>query len=241
MDDTLYSSKVGIAQIVRRNIDSFLVKICGFSSEEAPVLRADLFRTYGSSLAGLRALGHDVDADDYHSYVHGSLPYDSISPDPKLRELLNSIAQTKIVFTNSDRNHATRVLDRLGVRDCFDAVVCFETLNADASGSAPVVLKPSIEAMRTAVNASGFEPRRTLFLDDNERNIAAGKAAGLRTALVGKTVKTNEADYVVESIINLRKAIPEIWRGEQRIEAAKMVHNSRSEMDSALTTTSVEA
>src|SRR5438128_1767127 len=33
------------------------------------------------------------------------------------------------VFTNSDEAHAEEVLHRLGLQDCFDGVICFETLN----------------------------------------------------------------------------------------------------------------
>ncbi|GJU31131.1 suppressor of disruption of TFIIS-like protein isoform X2 [Tanacetum coccineum] len=50
-----------------------------------------------------------------------------------------------------------------------------------------------------------------LFLDDNARNIAAGKAVGFRTVLVGKATKTKEADYALEKIHNLMKVVPEIW------------------------------
>ncbi|PQQ09334.1 uncharacterized protein Pyn_10207 [Prunus yedoensis var. nudiflora] len=63
----------------------------------------------------------------------------------------------------------------------------------------PVVLKPSMEAMEIALRVAEVDPRRTLFLDDNVRNVAAGKAVGLRTVLVGKTVKSKEADYVLRT------------------------------------------
>ncbi|KAF2284170.1 hypothetical protein GH714_019735 [Hevea brasiliensis] len=96
LDDTLYSSKLGIAEALRKNIDDFLVEKCGFPENKASRLRVELFKTYGSSLAGLRALGYDIDADDYHSFVHGRLPYDLIKPDSQLRNLLRSITQRKI-------------------------------------------------------------------------------------------------------------------------------------------------
>ncbi|KAK9933354.1 hypothetical protein M0R45_020554 [Rubus argutus] len=114
LDDTLYSSSLGIGQALKKNIDDFLVEKCGFPESKASTLRVELFKKYGSSLAGLRALGYDIDADDYHSFVHGRLPYDRIKPDPQLRNLIRSISQRKIIFTNSDRNHAVTVLDRWG-------------------------------------------------------------------------------------------------------------------------------
>ncbi|KAJ9154321.1 hypothetical protein P3X46_027672 [Hevea brasiliensis] len=245
LDDTLYSSKLGIAEALRKNIDDFLVEKCGFPENKASRLRVELFKTYGSSLAGLRALGYDIDADDYHSFVHGRLPYDLIKPDSQLRNLLRSITQRKIIFTNSDRMHAIKVLKRLGLEDCFDQIICFETMNPNLSKSTspdefPVLLKPSMDAIKIAVHAADVDPRRTLFLDDNARNVAAGKAVGLRTVLVGKTVKSKEADYVMENVNKLAQVIPEIWvigknNGDQSI------NRTRSELDSILETTPVGA
>ncbi|KAF2284169.1 hypothetical protein GH714_019734 [Hevea brasiliensis] len=104
----------------------------------------------------------------------------------------------------------------------------------------PVLLKPSMDAIKIAVHAADVDPRRTLFLDDNARNVAAGKAVGLRTVLVGKTVKSKEADYVMENVNKLAQVIPEIWvigknNGDQSI------NRTRSELDSILETTPVGA
>ncbi|KAI5352355.1 PREDICTED: salicylic acid-binding 2 [Prunus dulcis] len=53
----------------------------------------------------------------------------------------------------------------------------------------PVVLKPSMEAMEIALRVAEVDPRRTLFLDDNIRNVAAGKAVGLRTVSLNKVFR----------------------------------------------------
>ncbi|KAG2727533.1 hypothetical protein I3760_01G161000 [Carya illinoinensis] len=245
LDDTLYSSKIGLAEALRKNIDDYLVEKCGFPESKASNLRYELFKTYGSSLAGLRVLGYDIDADDYHGFVHGRLPYDLIKPDSQLRNLLRNITQRKIIFTNSDRNHAVKVLDRLGLKDCFEQIICFETMNPNLSKSTrpdeyPVLLKPSMDAMKIALDVADVDPRRTLFLDDNVRNVAAGKDLGLRTVLVGKTLKSKEADYAVENVKDLAHAIPEIWvsgmnGGDERIGRTK------SEIDSILAITAVGA
>ncbi|GFZ08852.1 haloacid dehalogenase-like hydrolase (HAD) superfamily protein [Actinidia rufa] len=276
---SITSSSIGIGEATKRNIDDFLVEKCGFPETQAKILRVELFKTYGSSLAGLRALGYDIDADDYHSFVHGRLPYDSIKPDAQLRNLLRSINQRKIIFTNSDRIHATKALDRLGIRDCFEQIVCFETLNPNLAKSTrpdefPVVLKPSLDAFRIAIDVAEIDPRRTvrrqacfscrincencdgdrdrrlslndvlfsflfcfqLFLDDSIRNVAAGKAVGLRTTLVGKSVKIKEADYVLETVNSLAQAIPEIWLGE-----GQRMNRTRSQIDPILATAPVGA
>ncbi|XP_020595057.1 uncharacterized protein C24B11.05-like [Phalaenopsis equestris] len=173
LDDTLYSPNLGISQALRKNIDDFLAIKCGLPAEQASSLRIELFKKYGSSLAGLLALGYKVHPDEYHSFVHGLLPYENIRPDSQLRELLLSIPQTKIIFTNSDRKHASRVLERLGIEEeCFHKIICFETLNPELFDTTPepatvcqppvVVLKPLIAAVEAAVHIAGFEPRRTV-------------------------------------------------------------------------------
>ncbi|XP_054822105.1 suppressor of disruption of TFIIS-like [Prosopis cineraria] len=245
LDDTLYPTNTGIGESLKKNIDDFLVEKCGFPETKASSLRIELFRTYGSSLAGLRALGYDISAEDYHSFVHGRLPYDSIKPDIQLRNVLCSIKQRKIIFTNSDRIHALKALDRLGISDCFEQIICFETMNPHLPESTrpdeyPILLKPSPDAMKIALNAANVDPRRTLFLDDNVRNVAAGKAMGLHTVLVGKSMKCEGADYVVESVHKLTQAVPEIWTSRNDGEH-KRIQRTKSELDTILATTAIGA
>lgn len=71
------------------------------------------------------------------------------------------------IFTNSDRVHAMKALDRLGITDCFEQIICFETMNFNLSKATrpeeiPVILKPSMEAMNIAIEAAKVDPRRTV-------------------------------------------------------------------------------
>lgn len=79
------------------------------------------------------------------------------------------------LFTNSDRAHMKRALERLGVDEAvFDDVVCFETMNPHlfgeareeerAAGGEPpvVVLKPSVDAIVAGLRVAGTNPRRTV-------------------------------------------------------------------------------
>lgn len=106
-----------------------------------------------------QAIGYDFNYDEYHGFVHGKLPYENVKPDPVLRSLLVNLPYRKIVsgdhdlmyhvmlsgyvdwwwppflsgnaqiFTNADKIHAVKVLSRLGLEDCFEGIICFETLN----------------------------------------------------------------------------------------------------------------
>jgi hypothetical protein len=53
LDDTLYPGDTGIGLALKRNIDEFLEAKLGVTAERAAAMRVELFRTYGSSLAGL--------------------------------------------------------------------------------------------------------------------------------------------------------------------------------------------
>ncbi|CAA2964313.1 suppressor of disruption of TFIIS [Olea europaea subsp. europaea] len=118
----------------------------------------------------MQAIGYDFDYDEYHSFVHGRLPYENLKPDPVLRSHLSSLPIRKVVsalsqrfflfnteeykctnvflqninvivfieeqiFTNADEVHAIKALQKLGLEDCFEGIICFETLNPTHKGT----------------------------------------------------------------------------------------------------------
>ncbi|XP_002967383.2 uncharacterized protein C24B11.05 isoform X2 [Selaginella moellendorffii] len=249
LDDTLYPFSLGIAEACRQNIEEYMVDKLGIDKSIATDLGQTLYRCHGTTMAGLRATGYNFDYDDFHNYVHGRLPYDLLKPNPELREMLLSMPQRKYVFTNADKNHASKALHRMGLEDCFDTVICFETIMGHegtdmikkATGKdkrvgrqslkmvesstsvavvckpeanntvAAIICKPSPEAMKRAVEIINVDAKRALFFDDSPRNIAAGKAVGLHTVLVGNVTKCEGADYAIANIVDARKEVPIIW------------------------------
>ncbi|XP_068334334.1 uncharacterized protein C24B11.05 [Pyrus communis] len=184
---------------------------------EVPRMCLDLYREYGTTMAGLKALGYEFDNDEFHAYVHGRLPYDVLTHDLVLRNLLLSMPQRKLIFTNADRAHAAQVLNRLGLEDCFEGIICFETLNPphNLDDESPILCKPSVKASEAAIRIANVDPKKTIFFDDSARNIASGKAAGLHTVIVGSSVLVPGADHALSSIHNIKEALPEIWEGEE--------------------------
>jgi len=57
-----------------------------------------------------------------------------------------------------------------------------------------------------------------IFFDDSVRNILAGKQIGLHTVLVGKSQRLKGADHALESIHNIREALPELWEEAEKAE-----------------------
>ncbi|XP_034689247.1 uncharacterized protein C24B11.05-like [Vitis riparia] len=253
IDDTLYPLSSGLSAQITKNIQEYMLQKLGMEEDKISEMCALLYKHYGTTMAGLRAIGYNFDYDDFHSFVHGRLPYELLKPDPVLRSLLLSLPIRKVVFTNADKGHAARVLNRLGLEDCFEGVICFETLNpinkssvseaehgselgSSGTGSAgicdinhllsvgsvlprtPIICKPFTDAFEEASKIAEIDPRKTLFFDDNFRNLQGGKSVGLHTVLVGSSHKTKGADYALESIHNIREALPELWEANEKSE-----------------------
>ncbi|KAK9157276.1 hypothetical protein Scep_003850 [Stephania cephalantha] len=130
MDDTLYPMSSGINLACRMNIEEYMLRYLKMEESQVPRMCLELYKEYGTTMAGLKALGYEFDNDQFHAYVHGRLPYDNLKPDPTLKNLLLSMPQRRIIFTNADKAHSTQVLKRLGLEDCFQGIICFETLNS---------------------------------------------------------------------------------------------------------------
>jgi putative hydrolase of the HAD superfamily len=262
LDDCLYPLSTGLAAGCLKNIGDYMLERLGIEEGKISDLCKLLYKNYGTTMAGLRAIGYDFDYDEYHSFVHGRLPYENLKPDPLLRSLLLSLPIRKLIFTNADKVHAAKALSKLGLEDCFEGVICFETLNpthkntvsddeddiafmgshlSSATNSSieifdiisyfaspnndglvlpktPIICKPSEDAIERALKIANINPQRTLFFEDSVRNIQAGKRVGLHTVLVGTSQRTKGADYALESIHNIKEALPELWEAEKRSE-----------------------
>lgn len=245
LDDTLYPVTSGIGLDVMKNIQAYMVEKLGIEKSISLELCILLYKQYGTTMAGLRAVGYQFDYDDFHSFVHGRLAYEKLKPDPVLRNILLSLPIRKAVFTNGDKLHASRALKRLGIEDCFERVVCFETLNPTTSPApaldnkvkifdimkhlanpepgvelpkSPIMCKPSIDAMLHALKLANINPKTTIFFDDSIRNIQAGKQIGMHTVLVGTSERVKGADHALESLHNMKEALPELWEEAEKDE-----------------------
>ncbi|CAA6663676.1 unnamed protein product [Spirodela intermedia] len=229
LDDTLYPLSLGINSACRENIEEYMLNHLNIDRELIPKLCLELYKEHGTTMAGLKALGYEFDNDEYHK----------LKPDPVLRNLLLSMPQRKY---NADQNHAAIVLSKMGLEGCFEGVICFETLNPAAPltdnktleisveppsgcGSLPplppkskILCKPSVEAMEAACQIAGIDPKKTIFFDDSPRNITSGKSVGLHTVIIGSSAPVPGADLALESIHNIKEALPEIWEDVDQLE-----------------------
>lgn len=175
MDDTLYPREQGLMRLVQARINAYVVEAVGLAPQEAAVLQRQFLDEHGTTLAGLMA-NYTIDADHFLHDVH-DVPLDGVEPNPRLAERLKSLPGRCYVFTNGARAYAHRVLERIGVADCFDGVFAIE--------DGDLTPKPAPSAFRRVIERFGFEPRSAAFFEDTPKNLEPAKALGMATVLIG--------------------------------------------------------
>ena len=175
MDDTLYPRDQGLMELVQARINAYVVEAVGLDPDSARVLQRQFLDEHGTTLAGLMA-NYTIEPEHFLHDVH-DVPMDGLEPNPALRDQLLRLPGRRFVFTNGAREYAGRVLDRLGVTDCFDGVFAIE--------DADLTPKPEPSTFRRMIRTFGFEPRSAVFFEDTPRNLEPAKALGMATVLIG--------------------------------------------------------
>lgn len=200
LDDTLYPSACGLWQAIGDRIIAFMTNRLDISAQKANELRQDYFQAYGTTLNGLR-IHHNVDPMDYLNFVH-DVPIESfLQPNPELREMLTNVVQKRVIFTNASRDHAERVINRLGIEKQIDQVIDIIALDFHN--------KPEPSAYSRALTISGEnDPSACLLVDDRSRNLIPGGAMGMTTVLVGEDDPDPNIDFHINIITQLTRIVP---------------------------------
>ena len=126
------------------------------------------------------------DIERYLAYIHPESEADELDADENLRPLLTSIDMPKSILTNSPREHAERVLEKLNVADQFESIC--DIRDCDFKG------KPYESAYRRALEKCGHTIGDTLFLDDQRKYIDGYTALGGNAVLVGEADETSDSN-----------------------------------------------
>jgi putative hydrolase of the HAD superfamily len=201
LDNTLYSEKCGIFDLIDERMNEWLISNLGVAESEVEEFRYKYFRKYGTTLRGLM-LHHNVNPYDFLKYVHDVPVQDFLKTDEELRNSLDSIRCRKIVFTNSDARHANRILDTLGVRDLFEKIFDIEAMQ--------FVPKPNPEPYQLVLNYIAEAPNDCLLIDDMERNLQPAKQMGMQTILIGDGKPVDDAHHSIANIKELSAVLQQI-------------------------------
>ena len=133
-------------------IDEYFIHHLSLSPEDASRLHLRYYKDYGLAISGL-VKHHKVDPIEYNRKVDDALPLDDfITPDPRLRKLLEDIDRTKVkpwLFTNAHVTHGMRVVKLLGVDDLFEGITYCDYTKL------PLVCKPYEEMYDKAEQEAG--------------------------------------------------------------------------------------
>jgi putative hydrolase of the HAD superfamily len=164
LDNTLYSIRYGLEENVSRRIRKFLAAWMGVSEEEAMAERRKGITHYGTTLEWLMGEKKFTGVEEYYSFVHPEGEVDALKPDPELREFLSGLPYPKAILTNSNREHADRVLSRLELGDIFTHIFDMRWNNLKG--------KPRPDVFRRVLAVLEKTPEEVLFIDDYPKYIA---------------------------------------------------------------------
>jgi putative hydrolase of the HAD superfamily len=102
----------------------------------------------------------------------------------------------KVIFTNAPRSYALRVLDLLGIGDCFELVFSVE--------SAAFHAKPSVRGFQRLLKSIKARASDCIIMEDTLSALMTAKRLGMRTVWVTKKLqKPNFVDYRINSVLAL--------------------------------------
>ena len=171
LDNTLYCADSGIFAQIERRMTDYVMAFLKLPREEAYARQKALYRQYGTTLNGLMR-EHGASPEDYLHYVH-DIDLSCLQADADLAGAIEKLPGHRFVFTNGCRDHAARILERLGMTALFDEIWDIRSMD--------FLPKPQIEAYRSVVKASGVACEQAAMFDDIARNLVPARALGMTT------------------------------------------------------------
>lgn len=174
LDNTLYPQSTHLFDQVDERIRIYTARLLGVEEPEAQRIQKQFYHEHGTTLRGLM-LEHDVDPDDFLSFVH-DIDHSVIPPDPALCAAILRLPGKKYIFTNGSRRHAEAVAQRLGFANHFEDI--FDIIAAN------FLPKPERQTYDLFVQRFGILPGAAAMFEDLSKNLIVPKTIGMTTVLV---------------------------------------------------------
>lgn len=195
LDNTLYPSSNGLMQHLDLRIGNFFEETFKLSPEDSLRLRRQYYSEFGTTLRGIQHHHGDVDTESYLRYVHDLAFEDFLIADALLDAALGALPARKIVFTNSPREYAERVLASLGIAHHFERI--FDVRFFD------FVCKPDPSCYERVLDELGIEGTEAIMIEDMAKNLPPASHLGITTILLQAPDQPADlADYVVPDVLS---------------------------------------
>jgi putative hydrolase of the HAD superfamily len=231
LDNTIYPASSGLMQSIDRRIGEYVQRVLGIDEEEALRLRRQYYAEFGTTLRGLRHHHQHIEIEHYLQYVHDIALDAFLVSDQHLDAMLAGLHVRKIVFTNSPREYAERVLDILGIAHHFERIFDVRYFN--------FVGKPDPECYAQVLRELQVAGRETMLIEDTAHNLPPAARLGMTTVLVDERGKPARlADYVVPDVLRAveiaqRLAAPALPAARPRRLRAGLEHAPSRAIDGA--------
>ncbi len=195
LDNTLHDAQKKIFPVINQKINQYICEKVKINFTEADLLRQKYWDNYGATLEGL-IKHHNIDPTEFLEETHTLTNLkELVVPMPDLIEVLSSINEQKILYTNAPRNYANKVLEICKVEDCFDGVCSIEDCN--------FLAKPSAISMKIFLKK--YKIKSACFVDDVKKNLETANQFGLST--IWLTNEKESPSYIDKKISTLKDLI----------------------------------
>ena len=196
LDDTLHNASAHIFPVMNRAMTQYIMDELELNETTAHQLRQHYWRVYGATLKGLMR-HHGVDAYHFLQKTHAFMDLPNMVIQVKrLRSLLKRLPGRKCVFTNAPRDYEIRVLEIMGIADCFVLVFSVESTQFHA--------KPSVRGFQMLLKTLKISPKDCVMLEDNLPALMTAKRLGMKTIWVTKKrYKPNFVGHRINTVLAL--------------------------------------
>jgi len=174
LDNTLYPSSCDLFAQIDVKMTAYVGRLLGLPRDEARKLQKQLYHKHGTTLAGLMS-EYGIAPKHFMDDVH-DIDYSPVPHSPALVQALEALPGRKVVYTNGSRDHALRVLDRLGTTHLFPEI--FDIYDAR------FVPKPHDASFDSFLAQHAIEGARAAMFEDLPQNLLPAHARGMTTVLV---------------------------------------------------------
>lgn len=206
LDNTLYHPSLKIFEAIDSRMQRFISLKLGISLKKAWALQKRYFKKYGATVKGLMKF-HQIDPKQFLDHVQ-KIDLDKVKANPELKSALAKLNGTKIVYTNSTKNYATRILKRLDLNESFDGI--FDIMDAK------YIPKPEYKSYKMLLKHFDLTPEESIIFEDRPQNLVPASKLGMRTVWIKnketQDLKNNYAPSVNFTTKNLTKWIQELTR-----------------------------
>ena len=198
LDNTLYPASVDLFGQIKIKMSNYIMKLLDVDEATAEKIRAEYWKKYGTSLAGLMQ-NYKIDPNDFLKVVH-DIDFSMLPKDLDLLDALNNLPGRKIVYTNGTVPYAKEVLKYRGLLSVFNEIYGIE--------DATYIPKPLPESFEIIFSKAKIIPKRSAMFEDEERNLEVPFKLGLKTILVSDVQSNGKyVSYSIKSLSNFLRQI----------------------------------